>query len=241
MNDPITLRRLALAAHVRACESDGQAILLDLRGNRYLGISRPVSAALASFIDGWPVIHPMTEPAQMTQEVEESLQRLTTQGLLTELPGVERFAPPIIEATASVAVDASTRRAEVDSRAIVAFIKGAALAAWWLRCRSLNAIATAVVQRRQRDARTGANSIAALTSCAATYHSLRPFAVTAREKCLYDSLVFLNFLASQGLFPHWVIGVKTSPFGAHSWVQSGNIVLNDQHEYVRRFRPLLVA
>jgi hypothetical protein len=35
--------------------------------------------------------------------------------------------------------------------------------------------------------------------------------------------------------------VTTRPFGAHSWVQDGTMVLNDQHEHVRGFRPILVV
>lgn len=75
----------------------------------------------------------------------------------------------------------------------------------------------------------------------AAYEKLRPLAYTARERCLYDSLALLNFLAGEGLFPTWVIGVRTRPFGAHSWLQSGPVVLNDLHDHVRRFRPILVV
>jgi hypothetical protein len=75
----------------------------------------------------------------------------------------------------------------------------------------------------------------------ATYDRLRPLVLTKHDRCVHDSLTLLGFLASEGLFPHWVIGVKTGPFGAHSWVQSGATVLNDLHENVRRYRPILVV
>ena len=75
----------------------------------------------------------------------------------------------------------------------------------------------------------------------AAYETLRPFVFTARDKCLQDSLALIGFLASEGLFPHWVIGVKTRPFGAHSWVQLGPTVLNDHHDHVRQFVPILVV
>jgi len=75
----------------------------------------------------------------------------------------------------------------------------------------------------------------------AAYERLRPFVFTARDRCLYDSLALLGFLAKERHFPRWVVGVKTSPFGAHSWLQSGGTVVNDHHEYVRRFRPILVV
>jgi len=64
---------------------------------------------------------------------------------------------------------------------------------------------------------------------------------TSRDHCLFDSLALLNFLALDGLSAHWVIGVKVQPFGAHSWLQQGSTVLNDQHDRVRRFTPILVV
>ena len=76
---------------------------------------------------------------------------------------------------------------------------------------------------------------------ALAFERLRPLAFSARDRCLHDSLSLAFFLLAQGLSARWVIGVKTNPFGAHSWVQSGRTVLNDQHEYVRAFRPILVV
>jgi len=84
-------------------------------------------------------------------------------------------------------------------------------------------------------------SLDAMKACASAFERLRPLVFTAQEKCLYDSLALMAFLASEGLFPRWIIGVKTGPFGAHAWVQSGHTVLSDQHEYVRRFQPILVV
>ncbi|WP_431261872.1 lasso peptide biosynthesis B2 protein [Roseateles chitinivorans] len=76
---------------------------------------------------------------------------------------------------------------------------------------------------------------------ALAFERLRPLAFSARDRCLHDSLSLVFFLFAEGLSARWVIGVKTNPFGAHSWVQSGRTVLNDQHEFVRAFRPILVV
>ncbi|RZI56887.1 MAG: lasso peptide biosynthesis B2 protein [Rubrivivax sp.] len=81
----------------------------------------------------------------------------------------------------------------------------------------------------------------AMRSALVAFDRLRPLAFTARDRCLHDSLALTMFLASEGHRARWVIGVKLSPFGAHSWVQYGRTVLNDQHDYVRAFRPILVV
>ncbi|MCU7375150.1 lasso peptide biosynthesis B2 protein [Paucibacter sp. O1-1] len=86
-----------------------------------------------------------------------------------------------------------------------------------------------------------AGSLEAMTPAVAAYERLRPLLFTARAQCLLDSLALIGFLARSGFAAHWVVGVRTGPFAAHSWVQNGNTVLNDQHEYVRQFRPIHVV
>ncbi len=80
-----------------------------------------------------------------------------------------------------------------------------------------------------------------MRAAVAAYLRLRPFALTSHDRCLNDSLTLVHFLASQGLFPQWVIGVRVRPFCAHSWVQSGGVVLNDLPERVRAYEPILVV
>jgi len=103
-------------------------------------------------------------------------------------------------------------------------------------------IAQAVASRRAhlepRIARPA--SVDTMRAAVAAYEKLRPLVFTARDRCLHDSLALVGFLAAEGMFPRWVIGVQTQPFGAHSWVQCGGTVLNDHPDRVRRFRPILV-
>jgi hypothetical protein len=46
---------------------------------------------------------------------------------------------------------------------------------------------------------------------AAAYDKLRPFALSAQDRCLHDSLALVAFLASEGVFARWVIGVRARP------------------------------
>jgi hypothetical protein len=234
--------KLRLAAHVRACNADGQTILLDLRRNRYLGVSRQASAAMAALVQDWPIgLSPNEVPRAPADEL---VRRFIAQGLLTDAASDLPPTPAAEEATASLEslnpVDAGPNLA-TGARPVVHFLTSAALAAWWLRSRSLYFIALKVAARRERLTAPTSSSIDALRSAAAVYEKLRPLGFTARERCLHDSLTLVCFLAAQGLRARWVVGVKTSPFGAHAWVQCGNSVLNDQHEYVRAFHPILVA
>ena len=73
------------------------------------------------------------------------------------------------------------------------------------------------------------------------YLRLRPLLFSARDRCLHDSLTLVTFLAAEGILARWVIGVRVRPFAAHSWVQHEGLVLNDQHERVRGYRPIFVS
>lgn len=245
--------RLKLASHVRACECDGQVILLDLRRSRYLGVGASTAKALAEHVEGWPVQSAGTDSSFSSTTIGKLTQPLVSQGLLTEAPpdslphALLNTTPDplpyatVEEATASIDFEDAASTATIGVRQVVQFLKSAAVVAWWMRCMSLHSITLKVATRRERLFRPGTDSLEAMRGATAAYETLRPFVFTAREKCLYDSLALVGFLASQGALPRWVIGVKTSPFGAHSWVQCGQTVLNDQHEYVRRFRPILVV
>jgi hypothetical protein len=59
--------------------------------------------------------------------------------------------------------------------------------------------------------------------------------------CLYRAFFLLNFLRREGLGAHWVFGVRTWPFGAHCWLQAGDLVLDDDLDRVRRYTPILVV
>ena len=102
-------------------------------------------------------------------------------------------------------------------------------------------MADAIQRRRRHGSADLANTCAAMHAGVAAYEAMRPLLFTARKECLLDSLALMAFLATEDVFPRWVLGVKTGPFGAHSWVQSGSTVLNDQHEHVRQFVPILVV
>ena len=259
-------RRLRLAAHVRACEIDGQVILLDLKANRYIGIGGMTSSRLADRVDGWPARS--AEGAQAIDSAFTSVgednslgssdrltESLTSRGLLTAdntpRPSDVRKSPPVAEATASLDLGDIGASSAVGPRQVGTFLCSAIRAAWWLRSRSLHSIASVVASRHERHQqrnpqshrRAGADpaGFAQMMQCAVVYERLRPLLLTANEKCLFDSLALMSFLAAEGLFPNWIIGVKTGPFGAHSWVQAGPTVLNDQHDHVRRFRPILVV
>lgn len=71
-----------------------------------------------------------------------------------------------------------------------------------------------------------------------SYHHLKPL-YTSVNHCLFDSLVMVEYLASQSLYVDMCFGVSTNPFLAHCWVQYGKWVLNDRLDYVVSMEPIM--
>lgn len=236
-------QHLRLAPHVRACHSDGQVILLDLQRNKYVGVGGRHLTALAAAVEGWPRSPVEQDVPDAPVDVDVLTRQLRSQGLLTDQAAEQLPNGFIEEATVSLDTEDASRSATIGARRLSHFLQSAAGAAMWLRFRSLLWIAHAVADRRARLEGRGSRPapLDAMRNAVAAYEKLRPLVFSAHDRCLQDSLALVGFLAHEGIFPRWVIGVKTRPFGAHSWVQSGAIVLNDQHDHVRRFHPILIV
>jgi len=60
-------------------------------------------------------------------------------------------------------------------------------------------------------------------------------------ECLFRSVLRRRFLMALGHSPDLVIGVRTWPFRAHCWLQSGVDALDDWPERLCAYRPILAA
>ncbi len=233
-----------LARHVRACRVGNQLIFLDLLRCKYVGMGGPQISALSDMILGTAAADglPMHAPEAAVQE--KYIRRLQQQKLLSNEPALEPTAiPPVLDTpNATWAVDAPDRQASVEWGQLLRLWRSTFIARAWLRHRSLADIAERLVALRARQPdrrhRTAADAMHASVE---SYMRLRPFALSANDRCLYDSLTLIHFLATQGLFAQWVIGVRVDPFEAHSWAQVGDVVLNDFPERVRHFQPILIV
>lgn len=69
---------------------------------------------------------------------------------------------------------------------------------------------------------------------------LRPWVYSARNHCLFDSLVLAHYLIRLRHDARVVVGVRAQPFGAHAWIQSGDRVIGDLPERVKLYTPIFV-
>lgn len=225
---------LRLADHVRSCVVDDQVVLLDLHRSRYLGLSSRQWELLCERL------RTPSASGKAGDQDDTIFAPLLRNRILTTAPTLRQ---PVLHTLAmpstSFDADSQSQDLRVDPGQLRSFVAATARAALWLRFRSLHAISLALESRRREGVRGDAATQAArLHRATATFDRLRPLLFTSKEKCLYDSLALVLFLASQGVAARWVIGVATRPFRAHAWVQDGCEVLNDLHENVSRYRPI---
>lgn len=79
-----------------------------------------------------------------------------------------------------------------------------------------------------------------LLALARTFDKGRRLAPVA-PRCLPDVLAFVRSARGRGHPVYLVFGVKSHPFEAHCWAQSGSLVLTDPLDRVRRFEPILAV
>lgn len=241
MSTPTATYRLA--DHVRACRIGSQVVLLDLKSGRYTGLGgRALSAWRFEEGNTWPMRVGEASPAFAVDGRSFPMAPLVQRGLLVnDSANTNRLGAVLNEPLASLNVENDVARPDLTLRHVLGMWASAAVAALWLRFRSLAVIAAHVESLRPPAPESWDLMPDPLRATVAVYQRARPFAFTARDQCLLDSLALIRYLAVNGFHAQWVIGVSTRPFHAHSWVQYGHVVLNDAHENVRCHRPILVV
>ncbi|MBB5740794.1 lasso peptide biosynthesis B2 protein [Brevundimonas aurantiaca] len=115
----------------------------------------------------------------------------------------------------------------------------------------LSWIVAAIIFRRKRlhtlvDFHRGATRVTAkrsekaLAEIVGAARMVRPW-IPGEGECLQRSFQLRCVLASQGIATDWVFGVRTWPFGAHCWLQIGDLVVGDRLARVRRYVPIMRA
>ena len=221
-----------LPSHVRMCHTLRGAVFLDLKRNRYTGLPPAPSALLKQLLtasDG--------TQDEASAGAQALIRQLIGAGLIQESAG-----PPHILATSPLPASRlgfqQLAPAEASSTHALRFVRAYLWARFALH-RRLWDVLDELNRLRARCSATRRD----LEICAIArgFHRLRPYAFTARDQCLLHALALLHYLAASSVAATWVIGVQADPWGAHSWVQWNDIVLDATPEQTLAFTPILVA
>jgi hypothetical protein len=246
VHDCPSMKKLLLRRDVYACCTDDGAVLMDLATGRYFGLDVQTTAAIAPRIQGW-----IEGPGDMTgadTEIDECTSEkildslVNGLGLLTDSTGLGKSMDvPILHQTESIPFRGNILPwPRISIRHVSAFCVAYLRALFDIKCRPIITTVRRVETRKLRRERGRISTMQTL-ELVRIFRVLRPFLFTAKDHCLFDSLALIEFLARFGAFPTWVIGVRTRPFAAHSWVVDANLILNELLEKTEEFSPILAV
>jgi hypothetical protein len=212
------------------CVTGATVILLDIEESRYFAL--PESTAKA-------FIRLLHRQGELIQDDEICLADLLIKGYLMPVPGPRQMA-----------FDADIEPSHIDGRSLgsghvpISYM----LLAIWHQMTSVIRLQT--VNFRDVLARIRARSPVQTLSeedCDRRAWLLakafeRTSVVFGRtDRCLVRSIAMMAACHRLGIPAQFIIGVRSDPFVAHSWIQRRDITLNDTVEHVRNFTPILVV
>jgi hypothetical protein len=241
-----------LGNDVFAVASGTHVVLLDLTRDAYLTLSADDSQLLRYSIGGWPVVaaNMMLSVKRRTSACAHLTDDMLSRGLITDDPAKGKLAAPLeyVRPKATLIEPATLfspiARAGIPIKSShvwrFALAMGAAVTSLRHRglCRTVHRVAR---RKRLQAAHCAATNSQDLRDLVCIFNTLRPFAYASAEACLLHSLSLIMFLRLYEIYPTWMFGVATEPFAAHSWVQSGEILLNDSLERVERYMPIMAV
>jgi Transglutaminase-like superfamily len=233
-----------LPQHVYACRTDEGVIFLDAKHDRYFGLGGAAVCALPEFIKNWTGdagTRGDGETPAPHVEVQRVAANLIERGLLRRcadeaVPTYRNSPPPLAMDLPRAALQAHRTLRLTD---LLHFTTACTQAYWFLKRLPLEAIASRVTAARRNPKQL---DIVDIFGRVQVFRRLRRLFFSEKDRCLLNALALVLFLKFYGHFPLFVIGVKTRPFGAHSWVQHDQILLDGgDPSSVCHFVPILVA
>lgn len=237
-----------IAPHVRVCVTGDGSVLLDLKRDKYLGLGRRETECVAAAVDAWPrPTWDALDDGQIDEAGTRDLCRsLAEAGILSRARdgSARKCRAPVL----NMRMEWISIGDEMEVRSKVTFAHAAnCVIAYGLARSSLAwrpfATVVEVVQTRKnlRGREIEVSEVPRVAALVGIFRRLRPFVFAPEGRCLLHALTLINFLAHYDFYPRWVIGVATQPWGAHSWVQWENYLLDSNPEKVCRFTPILVV
>jgi hypothetical protein len=235
-----------LADHVSACVTPHGTVLLDLRRNKYVGLTPEDAALIENAVSGWPIRqYPGRDTCTAANDGSRKDAILRS---MLEVRVLQRSAPTARGAgRCTVSLDRELASvgdeivAETKARAahVICFLYSYLSALVFLRLLPLEFTVRVVQKRKIRATAKGycfdPHRAAQLTF---VYRRLRPYLFSADGRCMIHALSLVNFMAMYGEFPYWVLGVRTEPWAAHSWVQHDELLFDTNPANVCPFIPI---
>ena len=230
-----------LAPDVFACTTGRNCIFLDLRRNRYLGVSASRMRFLAPLICGWQLDSNIPDDRIDGCGVAEQLtEELFAAGILCEAHSPAHAAGPLPPAaTRELAIETRTQVLPIplaDRIEIFYTLANADIALHRTTLLRIVARFRAAAVRQRPDLYDPPPWEVESVTC--KFLAVRPW-YPRNCVCLYDSLALMLYLGRRGIRGNWIFAVREDPFAAHCWVQYRGTVLNDHLDRSRLYKPIM--
>ncbi|MDP3749276.1 MAG: lasso peptide biosynthesis B2 protein [Phenylobacterium sp.] len=215
---------------------DDRSVVLDLDRDRYVGLGRSLTRA-ALRLTGGP---DPSRDDERASELETGRAKLVAQGILTTSPPktLRRTAPSATTShwPSDPTDDASHR--SMDWKAGLSALR--ALTDAQVSLRTLPFRKTIALVAREKVRPDHARARRTEQDLIDTFYGTRPW-FPVKPICRLDAVALCIFLNRNGLDADLVFGVRLDPFHAHCWVQRGEAVLNEAHDGVLKYTPIMVV
>lgn len=214
-----------MPGNFNVCVNGGHALFLDIEHDRYFRLAPKRDATVRALINGDCIR-------------EDELQELLRLGIVVEqsIDAVPLAPPPVMQPARSLVEHQGAYRSGSHWRLLPEIAWLLALARANLRRKGFASVIKSLAASKKRMG----DNVNSADDAALAFDSTRRLAPFP-SVCLSDSLALLAFLLRRDIRADLVIGVKSRPFGAHCWVQRGDVILNSPLDDAAMFTPILVV
>lgn len=213
---------LSLNPDLHSCNVNGQIIFLNAKTGRYFCLPNRLETAFLGVAEG--------DLARQCCDVDELIEN----GLLVvDAPTPKALLPYGADLPPDRDLSARSQRSSLSD--ITVALLAQAFASIAVRASSFHQILRRLDVLRQRVGERPSPSETITAERLALAIQATNLLVGSTDRCLNRSLALLHLCYRHGSAPTFVIGVRTNPFVAHCWVQTGDLVLNDRSEHARLF------
>lgn len=228
-----------LSTHAHVAVTGKYLVILDAATGKYLGLTVGQARSLSPWVEDWP----LRVPAEGKEggAPPQLLGHLLDRGLLTSDRNHGKSAAPVsITMRDQWHGDQWRKRPPIRAHHVWHFSRALLYACFALRRHSFSGVAGRVAARRMLNQPYDSGDIERAVYYMMIFRRMQPFVYARDGRCLFHCFALLEFLASYRVYPVWMVGVRTNPFQAHSWLTYDGATLTDPPLTVDRFTPIML-
>lgn len=217
-----------LAPNIFLADIDGQGVLLDLAADRYLGLAPQLTRAALALIG-------QADDELAPETLAAARSKLLEKGYLAEVDPCPRPQPtPFTSSWWPSRPDAAS---PPRPRLALMALTSLAQVAVGLRTRAFESL---IASLRARKAGRPPQPRASVQELLDAYFAARPL-FPIRPICRLDAPALCSLLWRHGHDAELVFGVRLNPFAAHCWAQAHSAILNEPHDALRQYTPIMTV